>query len=457
MSGSYTDHPTQLSGIVFPNQSMQALSSVIHLLGTSLLAFCFSRRTTGPLLSWETWASMTWPRLCVLLVFLDSWLFLFSTGILIGGAGMSSTSTNCALGIYACIVLYALSKVLIYLFLAEKVHVVWGGTHQPRMRSKVYWLCMVTMTPYVAIVIIMLIGRVAYFRADRACIIGLRKYASLSLLIYDLYINIFLTGMFLWPLFRSRLSNPRIRKVALRTLVAAAAALTTSTINIAVLTIMHGQQLGWVCLGSCGTDVTVNALVLFWVTDNVGQSADNTPATNGVAGGAPGHGGTQVVAVSNQSLAMDEGMVKSPTRFVLPGHVGAQPQYSDSLYDYIPHHGDRVTAAMRSPAAMSNVVLSKGQQRARSNSRGRKHGSFLGRIGEAFKSKSDDDRQHQMSVQVTITTELQEDIMMSDVKYGQGAESIADSATNDRSIVDVEKGGQEEAEDKRVTLPPRRD
>lgn len=59
--------------------------------------------------------------------------------------------------------------------------------------------------------------------------------------------------------------------------------------------------------------------------------------------------------------------------------------------------------------------------------------------------------------QVTITTELQEDIMMSDVKYGAGTESIAESATNDRSIVDVEKGGQEESQDKQVALPPRRD
>lgn len=44
-----------------------------------------------------------------------------AAGILIGGAGMSSSPANCALGIYACVVLYALSKVLIYLFLAEKV------------------------------------------------------------------------------------------------------------------------------------------------------------------------------------------------------------------------------------------------------------------------------------------------------------------------------------------------
>lgn len=29
---------------------------------------------------------------------------------------------------------------------------------------------------------------------------------------------------------------------------------------------MHGHQLGWLCLGSCGLDVVINALVLFWVT-----------------------------------------------------------------------------------------------------------------------------------------------------------------------------------------------
>ena len=40
-----------------------------------------------------------------------------------------------------------------------------------------------------------------------------------------------------------------------------------------VLTIMHGQQLGWVCLGSCGTDVTINALALYFVTNPLDEAA----------------------------------------------------------------------------------------------------------------------------------------------------------------------------------------
>ncbi|KAH7323290.1 hypothetical protein B0J17DRAFT_620975 [Rhizoctonia solani] len=374
-SGPYTDHPAQLGGIVFPNPSMQALSSVIHLFGCTILAFCFARRTTGEsLFSWQTWSSMSWPRLCVLLVFLDSWLFLFSTGILISGVGMSSTFINCALGIYACILLYAGSKILIYWFLIEKVHVVWGGTHQPRLHSKVYWGCLLTMAPYVVIVILMFIGRVAYFRDDRACIIGLRKYASLSLLIYDLYINMFLTGMFLWPLFRSRLANPKIKKMALRTLVAAFAALTTSTINIAVLTIMHGQQLGWVCLGSCGTDVTVNALVLFWVTDNASQGgSENTPGTNCLtaAPGAP--------VLSHNSFAGEEG-IKSP------GYI-TQDQVS--------------TMIRRTGNATEPVVFGKPS--------GRRSKSLISKIGDAWRSRKDDerdDRRHQMSVQVGSLSRL---------------------------------------------------
>ena len=33
-------------------------------------------------------------------------------------------------------------------------------------------------------------------------------------------------------------------------------ALVTSCVNILVLTLMHGRQLGWVCLGSCSADVS---------------------------------------------------------------------------------------------------------------------------------------------------------------------------------------------------------
>lgn len=47
---------------------------------------------------------------------------------------------------------------------------------------------------------------------------------------------------------------------------AALVALATSSVNIIILATLDGKQLGFVCLASCAADVTVNALVLFWVT-----------------------------------------------------------------------------------------------------------------------------------------------------------------------------------------------
>lgn len=60
--------------------------------------------------------------------------------------------------------------------------------------------------------------------------------------------------------------SPVIRRMAIRTLVAATVALLTSAANIFVLTMLRGRELGWICLGSCSADVVINAIALFWVT-----------------------------------------------------------------------------------------------------------------------------------------------------------------------------------------------
>ena len=77
--------------------------------------------------------------------------------------------------------------------------------------------------------------------------------------------------MFLWFLYREESVSDRLRQLARRTAVASGIALTTSCVNILVLSLLDGKQLGWVCLGSCAADVTVNALVLFWVTGASGR------------------------------------------------------------------------------------------------------------------------------------------------------------------------------------------
>ncbi|KAK7032276.1 F-actin-capping protein subunit beta [Paramarasmius palmivorus] len=113
----------------------------------------------------------------------------------------------------------------------------------------------------------MLVGRISGLRdGDQVCIIGLRTLSSIPLLSYDLYINILLTALFLWPLLRTGHLSQKVKRMAIRALVASVVALTTSTFNIAILAFLHGRELGWVCLGSCGADVIVNALALYWAT-----------------------------------------------------------------------------------------------------------------------------------------------------------------------------------------------
>jgi hypothetical protein len=169
----------------------------------------------------------------------------------------------------------------------------------------------------------MIKGRISYIRdgtqtgegtvvdggMDGACVIGLGRAAyvvsldskrvlissrSMSILIYDLMLNVFFTWLANSPNLLASLTNRVSQYVLIPPLQicrslskakgnckadvdvgrasplpqyadfitsAAIVALVTSAINVCVLTALHGQELGWVCLASCGADVAVNAMV----------------------------------------------------------------------------------------------------------------------------------------------------------------------------------------------------
>lgn len=258
--------PERRPAVLFTAHSNQIVSSCGYLLAISVLSYCISHRTP-PLGSWKQWTNLTWGHLCVVLVLFDSWLFVFFSGVLVSGIGLSYSHTTCALAVYSCISFYALGKIFIYGFLAEKVYIVWsGGNCTPRFSSPAYRICSVVLLGYIIILVLMILGKNSFIRADGMCVIGLRDFATIPLISYDLFLNVFLTAMFLWPLWRSNLMSHRLRKVATRTLYGACVSLTTSAVNVAILTAMKGQEFGWVCLGSCMTDVTLNAIVFSWVT-----------------------------------------------------------------------------------------------------------------------------------------------------------------------------------------------
>ncbi|KAF9259949.1 hypothetical protein L218DRAFT_824495, partial [Marasmius fiardii PR-910] len=249
----------------FPSIGLQSLSALIYFIGLSVLSHFLSRRITN--FQWgKSLMDVSWPRLCVLLIFGDSWCYLFTSGVLIFAIGLETNPRVCTAAIYLCITFYGTSKVLVYF---DKVYLVWSSTAEKRsrLRSPIYLICMTTNLAYLAVCITMLIGKLMIhkFNASGTCIIGLERFSSIPLLTLDLYTTVFLNSLFLWPLYRSSLNNPVIKRVAVRTLVASLTALATSTINIAVLTIEH-HELAWVCLASCAADVLVNSAAVFWVT-----------------------------------------------------------------------------------------------------------------------------------------------------------------------------------------------
>nr|GAT44290.1 predicted protein [Mycena chlorophos] len=306
---------------LFPSIAHQVLTYAVELIGITVISFFLSIRVFSgyedTASGWNfTLRNTSWPRLCVILVLLDSWLFLFSTGIIVFGIGLQLNELACGAGIYLCIIFYCTSKILIYLFLTEKVYIVWGNGAR-RLRSPVYLICVGSVTAYVAVVLIMFIGRVEQFRpGDGACVLGLRPSSSIPLLSYDLYINLLLTALFIFPILRSTHITPQMRGVALRTLMAAGVALTTSTVNIAVLTLMKGRELGWVCLDSCGTDVIFNAAALFWVTSgrsHGGRTTMSVASSGGAARATDSNGNPMQVTMP--------GTPATPMRFA---HYGAK-------------------------------------------------------------------------------------------------------------------------------------
>jgi hypothetical protein len=274
--------------MIYPDphpEAFRSLSLTLSLIGASVLSFCVARRTPG------LRAGASPSRRLLVSILIDSWVFVFSSALMTSGIGLSLNSTICGAAIFLCIIFYGLSKVLIYMFLAERVYTVNAGAN--RLHSTAYRICLIFLLGFGVVVSLMTWGRIAFIRdgsthtfpftehimdgSDNACVIGIIRPASISLLVYDLFLNVLFTALFVYPLYHSHKLTPPLRRLAKRTLWAALVALVTSATNVAILMVLHGQELGWVCLGSCTADVTVNALALFFVTGSYDDPQPQKP------------------------------------------------------------------------------------------------------------------------------------------------------------------------------------
>jgi len=168
-----------------------------------------------------------------------------------------------------CIFFYFTSKVIIYLFLIERVHIV-RGSMRTRLKDKVYLINMVGLLPYCVIGVLAIIFRVSDFDQNGKCLIGVERQTSILVIVYDLVINIYLTIQFLLPILGlysfQHEPTTRLRKVALRTLVGTILTLMSSVANITAIFILKGLEPAFICLTCCTLDVAFSATVLHWVT-----------------------------------------------------------------------------------------------------------------------------------------------------------------------------------------------
>ncbi|GAA5814702.1 hypothetical protein MFLAVUS_008201 [Mucor flavus] len=193
---------------------------------------------------------------------------------------------SCTLGMLACDFFYAGSKIVIYAWLIERVHLV-TAVKTVRMKTKMYKFHLLLLCPYIIIFVLMppfltiylkLCFRNIYLEPNGSCTIGLQQIASIPLLVYDFIFNLYLTWLFMRPLTsigidpRTDWKTSRLYKLAKRTLVASVVCLSISFCNVLYVVISNGHQRGLVCLTMCTVDV--NVVTVHWVTTT--KSSGNT-------------------------------------------------------------------------------------------------------------------------------------------------------------------------------------
>ncbi|CAE6425858.1 unnamed protein product [Rhizoctonia solani] len=270
-----------------PSAAMLNLSALAYLLGTTIITWCMARVSKKyRLWTKKGWKTMTWARICFLLVLLNSWLYILMTGALLYGASRHHSPHRCSLGIHLCVLLYTTEKVLIHLCLTERVRAVWGASHQ-RWQSSIYIFCISLVLPLLCVVGIVIIPRVVHYIHNGYCVLGFDRLSSVLLPAYDISINVALSDR------------------------ASLISLVTTVTNCAVIYILNGNEAIWVCFGSCVVDLVTNAAGLYWALQGPDESTcswDRSVHTSSIGNiASPQPGAAHAVAVNRDlSEMLDE-------------------------------------------------------------------------------------------------------------------------------------------------------
>ncbi|KAI9016315.1 hypothetical protein CLU79DRAFT_819962 [Phycomyces nitens] len=261
------------SGLVGPDV-LEIVSEVISLTCITVLAVAMGSKTYG-----EQIKTVNYGRVLVILLYFLSWAFATTSVVLV--STNNNNMISCTLAMLTCDIFYAGSKVAIYAWLVERVHLV-TAVKTTRLKTCEYRVHILLLCPYIIIFSLMLAFRNIYLEPDGKCTIGLQPVASVPLLVYDFIFNLYLTWLFMRPLMNvgrnSRMDwrRSRLYKLARRTLVASLVSLLVSFANVLVVVITQGHERGLVCLTMCTVDVTVNVVTVHWVTTSTSRKSKDS-------------------------------------------------------------------------------------------------------------------------------------------------------------------------------------
>ncbi|KAF2434903.1 hypothetical protein EJ08DRAFT_569705, partial [Tothia fuscella] len=255
---------------------------------------------------------MSFMRCLVIAMYITGLNFVAAGAIIETGMGMNSPIL-CRAGTYICLSFYLISKVLMYMFIVERAHSI-RAPYTRRFHDWVWcgWMG-VLVVGFTSLSVLAFMQPVAALGDDDGkCRIGLPRTASIVLVMFDIFINFSLTGVFLWLLrpllafhqtsdperrsyFRHRLlkylesaccwtpfkfsrSNGPYRPALNTSLVKAVEVLVWKTfvgtvliviptiVNLSLLYRMGGREQGWMCFTICTIDVTWAVCVIHWLT-----------------------------------------------------------------------------------------------------------------------------------------------------------------------------------------------
>ena len=217
-------------------------------------------------------------RVLTTLIYLLGIFFILAAGILIDGTDLSSEK-QCHAGILLCLVFYVGGKVVLYLFLVERAHLIRAI---PRKHDWMFFAGILIIACGFGPIAGFAFARPEYevSHIDNKCRIGLPRFVTIPLLVYDILINIGITAMFIvfvrsytkdskntLALVRLALPIPFIKPameitkqaeimelMVVKSFLGAVAVIIPTVANLVVLLKLHGKEQGWLCFTLCTID-----------------------------------------------------------------------------------------------------------------------------------------------------------------------------------------------------------